>query len=214
MTYGELKNRALQLIFSYSIAGDPIQLTYNNQEDYVKQIPALLSAAQSEVYQIKRIEDVILLKDLTAEEFDNNDTILYHLPDDCLRMKPGLIIPRGRSHGRVYDRFTEYRLFGGTKILVPKGLPDDTLLEYEKCALPIPQNVQDNYVLKNPEYVNDILPYYVAAYLVLYDDAFRYAALYNEWETRLQRLAPNPTYVEVAPIQDVYFGFSTAAGVY
>ena len=45
MTYGELKRRVLQYIFSYTIAGDEIQLSYNNQADYVKLIPGLLNAA-------------------------------------------------------------------------------------------------------------------------------------------------------------------------
>ena len=206
MTYGEFKNRVLQLIFSYSIAGDEIPLSYNNQEDYVKQIPGLLSTAQSYVYQHKRIEDAILMHDLTIEEYDN-DTLLVWLPDDCLRMKPGLIVPRGTGHGSVFRRFTHYKLFGGNRLMVPKGLPENTIIEYERCSLPIPPNVLDEYVLRNPEYVNDILPFYVAAFVVLYDDPFRYAALYNEFETRLQRLTPNPTYVEESPIEDVYFGF-------
>jgi len=205
MTYGELKERVLQLIFSYSIAGDEIELTYNNQADYVKQIPGLMGTVQSYIYQIKTIEDSILLKDLDHE--DMGEVWLYHLPDDCLRIKPGLIIPRGQHHEAVFIRDARYKLFGGDKMMVPKDVPDNAILEYEKRALPIPQNVPDNYVLKNPDEVNEIIPFYIAAYIVMYDDAFRYSALYNEFETRLQRLMMNPTYVETSEVADVYGGF-------
>ena len=207
MTYGQFKDRVLQLIFSYSIAGDEIQLSYNNQEDYVKMIPALLNSCQSYIYQIKKIEDSIMIKDLDWEEMENG-LRLYHLPDDCLKMKPGLIIPRGRDHGRVFERFNNYRLFGGDKFIAPANLPDNTIMEYWKRGLPIPENPPDSYVLKNLDEINDIMPFYVAAFLVMYDDAFRYSALYNEFETRLMRLLPNPTYTEANTVFDVYDGFS------
>ena len=207
MTYGQFKDRVLQLIFSYSIAGDDIELSYNNQAGYVKMIPALLNTCQSDIYQIKRIEDSILLSDLDYEDLEG-DLRMYFLPDDCLRVKPGLIIPRHhRYQGRVFERFTGYRLFGGTKLMCPKGLPEDTILEYDKRGLPIPDNPPDTYVLRNPEEINDIMPFYVAAFVVMYDDAFRYSALYNEFETRLQRLLPNQTYTEVNDTFDVYGGF-------
>lgn len=206
MTYGELKTRVRQLVFSDSIAGDRIPETYNNQADYDKMIPGLLNKCQSYIYQIKTIEDSIMLKDLESEEFDN-DTILYLLPDDCLKVTPGLIVPRGWTRGDVFHRFTKYKLFGGNKILCPKGLPENTIMEYRKRPVPVPENVKDTFVLKNPEEINDLIPFYVAAFVVLYDDPFRYSALYNEFETGLQRLYPNPTYVEDNHIQDVYGGF-------
>lgn len=208
MTYGQFKKRVLQLIFSYSIAGDNIELTYNNQEDYVTMIPPLLDSVQSYIYQIRKIEDSILLKDLDCEELDDNN-MLYHLPDDCMQMKPGLIIPRGKSWQRVMHRYSGYRLYGGNKLLCPKGLPDSTILEYRKRVTPLPENPPDTYVLRNPDEINDIMPFYVAAFLVMYDDPFRYSALYNEFETRLQRLAPTPEYTEVNEIDDVYGGFNT-----
>lgn len=210
MTYGQFKDRVLQLIFSYSIAGDEIELSYNNQEDYVKMIPGLLNACQSYIYQMKKIEDSIMLKDLVMEDpEDNTGVVLYHLPDDCIKLKPGLIIPRGTKYGAVMERFTGYRLFGGDKILCPKGLPENTIVEYRSRGVPLPDNPSDNYVLRNPDEVNNIMTFYVAAFLVVYDDAFRYSVLYNEYETRLQRLLPTPAYTESNEIKDVYAGFST-----
>lgn len=207
MTYGQFKDRVLQLIFSYSIAGDNIELSYNNQADYVKMIPALLNTCQSYIYQIKHFEDSIMIKDLDWEDMEGGMR-LYHLPDDCLKMKPGLIIPRHRRFERAFERFNNYRLFGGDKFMAPANLPENTIMEYWKRGLPIPDDPPDSYVLKNTDEVNDIMPFYVAAFLVMYDDAFRYSALYNEFETRLQRLMTNPAYTETNEVFDVYGGFS------
>lgn len=205
MTYGELKARVLQYIFSYSIAGDPIELSYNNQEDYVKMIPGLLNSVQTYVYQVKHFDDIIKLSDLIKEEV--GDTDMYTLPDDCLKMKPGLVWIQGGGLRPQFVRFMNYKLLGGNKLLVQRGMGDKLLMEYQRRGVPVPENVPDNYVLKNTDEVNELLPFYIAAFCVMYDDAFRYSALYNEFETRLQRLEPNPTYVEESDIFDVYGSF-------
>lgn len=206
MTYGELKDRVLQLIFSYSIAGDTIELSYNNQADYVKMIPGLLNACQTEVYQLKKIYDSVKLKDLDHEQEDDG-LVLYHLPDDCITMTPGLIIPRNRGGRPVFERSMDYKLFGGDKMFCPAGLPDNTILEYQKRGTPVPMRIDDNYVLRNPDEVNELIPFYIAAFVVVYDDPFRYSVFYNEFETRLQRLSATPTYVEKTQVTDVYGGF-------
>lgn len=207
MTYGEFKNRVLQLIFSYSIAGDEIQLSYNNQADYVKQIPGLLNSAQTYVYQIKKYEDSVALSHLDKVDYGSEE--MFILPSDCLRMRPGLIQPGINQEGFPFRRYNRYRLFGGDKLLLPAGDAEkyNLILEYDRRGVPIPENVPDSYVLKNTDEVNEILPFYVAAFVVMYDDAFRYSALYNEFETRLSRLQPNPPYVELNTVDDVYFGF-------
>ena len=107
MTYGELKNRVLQLIFSYSIAGDEIPPSYNNQEDYLKQIPGLLNSAQTYIYQVKKFQDSISLTHLDKENYGTED--LYYLPDDCLKMKPGLIQPGITEEGYPFRRYNRYR---------------------------------------------------------------------------------------------------------
>ena len=201
MTYGTFKEKVLQLIFSSTIAGENIQLTYNNQADYVKAIPNLLNSAQSYVYQVKKIPETVLVKDLETE--DMGDRILIVLPEDCLQMKPGIIVPKGMPK-YAFTRSKNYRLFGGNKLICPKGLDQYAMIEYWKRAVPVPHDVQDNYVLKNTEEVNEILPFYVGAFLVKYDDPFCYQALKNEFEDRLMRLTPNPVYIEENEITDVY----------
>ena len=82
MTYGELKNRVLELIFSYSVAGSQIPATYNNQADYIAMIPGLVNNGQMDIAtSVKRIPAIVLLADLEQEQV--GERILYMLPDDC-----------------------------------------------------------------------------------------------------------------------------------
>ena len=198
----------LQLVFSYSLAGQTIPSTYNNQEDYIKQIPGLLNSAQTYLYQFKRIPECVRLSDLVCDE-DVDGMEMYYLPDDCLRMKPGLLLMTTETRHRMLgahltERFTDYRVIGGNRLLVPEGLGEELFLEYEKRTVPVTDDVADSYVLENVDEVNECIPFYIAAHLVMYDDSFRYASLKNEFEDRLNRLALNPTYVEDSEVRDAY----------
>ena len=46
MKYGEVCNAALQLMNQYSLAGDNIPTTYNNQADYYRRMAELVDDAQ------------------------------------------------------------------------------------------------------------------------------------------------------------------------
>lgn len=205
MTYGELKDRVLQLIFSYSLAGTEIPSTYNNQADYINKIPGLLNTAQTYLYQFKRFETAVAMTSLDKQECGSMD--MYTIPANCLRMKPGLIKPGRSPSGHLFERYTDYRRFGGDKILIPHGAAEamHLIFEYERRVTPVTSDVSDDYILENTDEVNEILPFYIAAQLVQYDDSFRYAALKNEFEDRLSRLALNPVYTEECEIRDAYF---------
>ena len=76
MTYGELKNRVLELIFSYSVAGSQIPATYNNQADYIAMIPGLVNNGQMDIAtSVKRIPAMALLSDLESEQA--GERVLY-----------------------------------------------------------------------------------------------------------------------------------------
>ena len=109
MTYGELKMRVLELIFSYSVAGSPIPATYNNQADYIAMIPGLVNNGQTDIAtSVKRIPAMAFLIDLEQEEVGNR--VLYKLPSDCwLPFTGGLLFPESRS----YERYFGYRFIGG-----------------------------------------------------------------------------------------------------
>lgn len=204
MTYGELKKQVLNLIFSYEIAGDTISLSYNNQADYVAMIPGLLNKVQSEVSQIKKINEIVKLGDLRKLDMGTYD--MFYLPDDCIQlMNGGLIMPEERPGEKFLTRrFKDFKVVGENRILVPKGLDNNLLVEYWKRPTPVSATVKDNYELENSEEVNQILPFYIAAYCVMYDDPFRYSALKNEYESSLQRIMINPVYVEASDIIDAY----------
>ena len=81
MTYGELKNRVLELIFSYSVAGSQIPATYNNQADYIAMIPGLVNNGQMDIATSeKRIAEMVLLSELESEQI--GERRLYKFPDE------------------------------------------------------------------------------------------------------------------------------------
>ena len=211
MTYGQLKKLVTQLIFSESIAGTEIQPTYNNQADYLRMIPGLVNDGMMYIATtVKRIPEMIPLSELTYEEMPNGDR-LYTLPEDFWRMHNGGIVwPKPISwNATAYERFHWYRIYANNKLLVPSRVPnlDEMLVEYYRYPHPLSDEPEDTDELDNTPDTQAALPYYVAAHLVLYDDPFRYSALYNAFETRLSRIT-EPVTTEYSMVDDVYGGFN------
>lgn len=208
MNYGQLRHRVMQLLYSDSIAGDEIPSTYNNQADYLKAIPGLVNDAQVYVATtVKKIPAMKKLVDLPAE--DMGIATAYTLPSSCWRMmNGGLMWPREERGMITFERFHGYKMMQNRKILIPKRAPrqDEMLVEYYRYPNELPDEPEDEEELDNTLEVQNAIPYYVAAHLVMYDDAFRYSALYNEFETRLGRIS-EPITTEYAPMEDAYSGF-------
>ena len=198
MTYGELKNRVLELIFSYSVAGTTIPATYNNQADYIAMIPGLVNNGQMDIAtSVKRIPAIVLLEDLEQEQV--GERILYKFPDDCwLPFTGGLLLERSRR----YERFFGYRFVAG-KIELPCHHPPDLALEYWRYPERVSVETEDSTELDNAPDVHECLVFYVAAYLLAYDDAYRYTVFLNMYEERIRRLR-EPVWIEPGPIEDVY----------
>lgn len=207
MTYGQCKNRALGLIFSQQVAGETVPASYNNQADYLAKIPGLINDAETYIATtVKPISAVAMLKDLTYE--DKGEYRLYSLPNDCYKMMMGgLIEPSDSAKAKYAANYTgDYTIIGENKILVPNRVRDDLLIEYYRYPALLSENPSDNTTLDNTPDVHECIPFYVAAYLVMYDNAFMYSAFYNNFETRLQRLS-RPAYIMRREINDVYGGF-------
>ena len=49
MTYEQVKNQTLKLLNQYSVAGNKVEGSYNNQADYLKRIPELVNDAMVEI---------------------------------------------------------------------------------------------------------------------------------------------------------------------
>ena len=89
MTYGQLKADVLRLIHQYSIAGNKVATTYNNQQDYLNRIPSLANDAL--VYlatTARRLREVADLSD----PVEMGNWLVYTLPGDFWQLCPSGII--------------------------------------------------------------------------------------------------------------------------
>ena len=65
MNYGQLKRQVMQLVFSESIAGNEIPVTYNNQAEYIRAIPGLANDCMMYIATtVKKIPELVLLTSL------------------------------------------------------------------------------------------------------------------------------------------------------
>ena len=198
MTYGELKNRILELIFSYSVSGSQIPATYNNQADYIAMIPGLVNNGQMDIAtSVKRIPAMVMLSELESEQI--GERVLYKLPADCwLPFTGGLLFPKSWR----YERFFMYRIIAG-KLELPWHAPEGLALEYWRYPERVSAETSDDTVLDNTPDVHECLVFYVAAHLLAYGDAYRYTTFLNMYEERISRLR-EPVWIEPGPIEDVY----------
>lgn len=214
MNYGQVKKASLQLIFSESIAGDPIAPTYNNQADYERMIPQLVNDGMMYIATtVKKIPAMVALENLNQDNTNENYDI-FMLPEDCFEMMNGGLVLQHKKNdfGQIADRVhRNYRLYGGNQLWLPKGQGANLFLEYWRYPKQFADDVTDDEELDNTPDTHACIPYWVAAQAVMYDDAFRHATLYNTFEDRLSRLKPNPTFIEDDRVHDVY-GFDLFPG--
>lgn len=200
MTYGEVKKEALKLLDKYSVAGDIVSPSYNNQADYLARIPGLVNDALTYICTaVKRIPaEAMIIRD-DCDELGG--MYQYSFPSDFWQIQSGgmLVVKNGEV-----SRFTGYIQIGNKKILFPKTLEGSLLFEYyrypDQVDLTAPE---DDYYLDCGLDIQTAIPYYVAAHLALQEDAFQYSTLYNEFETRLSRLTEGVR-TESRSADDVY----------
>ncbi len=85
------------------------------------------------------------------------------------------------------ERCQRYRLVGRDGFAVPRDLAEEggVMVEYWRCPVLLGASPAEDAELDNTVQVQMALPYYAAARLVMLDDPFAYAALYNEFEGKL-----------------------------
>lgn len=201
MNYKWARDFALELINQYSIAGAVVPGSYNNQADYLLRIPKLLDDAQMYVATNQgRIRTSVYLSELESDE--RGGWTAYKLPKDCWQVcSSGLV----RLSDGAIQRYHQYHQVGGTTILIPTDLGGDMLLEYFRYPTLLGDKPAEDAELDNTPTAQMALPYYVAAHIVMHDNAFAYQALYNEFEAKLARLAGVLT-TEVTAAEDSYGG--------
>ena len=199
MTYKWARDFVLQLINRYSVAGSEIAASYNNQADYIARIPALLNDAQIHVAtNTGKIRTLTALDSLERKTM--GEWILYQLPADCWQVCSGGLI---RTDGPQLHRYSKYRLLGDNGLAVPKSLDGEMMLEYFRYPALLGGDPAEDAKLDNTVEAQMALPYYVAALLVLQDDAFAYSALMNEFESKLARMGER-LQAQLTPIEDAY----------
>ncbi len=199
MNYKWVKDFALKLINQYSVAGEQIAETYNVQADYINKIPELVETGQLYIATTTgRIRTVVPLASL--ETSDMGSWTLYHLPEDCWQVCSGGLV---RCDGPVMQRYHKYHMVGDKGIAIPEKLDGDMFLEYYRYPLPVGTDPDEQAKLDNTVEAQMVLPYYVAAHLVMHDNAFAYSALFNEFESRLARLSEMPQ-AEMTVVEDSY----------
>lgn len=199
MNYAWARDFALQLINQYSVAGEKVPDSYNNQADYVARIPKLLDDGQIYVATtVRKLREVVPLTQLLPSYMPGWD--IYQLPEDCWQIGSGGLI---RFTGPNIQRYHKYRLLGAKQIAVPASLRGAVELEYYRYPKLLGAAPAEDAELDNTPEVQMALPYYAAAHLVMLDDAFAYASLMNEWETKLERLYELPQ-TELGITEDAY----------
>ena len=193
MTYGEIKRAVLELIDQHSAAGTEIAATYNNQADALSRLPGFVNAALSEIRTVVP-DHAVHHADLTDRS--EYGWISVRLPDDCQRILFGgvrKITPNGPEPCPL-----EQRVVWDQEILLKPG---EYFIPYVRCPqrLPVSPTPPDTYDLRERPDVLDCAFCQAAARLVMREDEFTYAALMNEYESRLARLVPQPT-AEYIPI--------------
>lgn len=202
MTYGEAKHKILGHCMADTIAGEPVELTYNNQADYVKRIPGLLNDVLRQLAtSVKRLTAEVKLTDLESEELGT--IVKYNIPSDCYRFNSDCLIDLNSIFdSNKHDFFAGYKRVGNS-ILLPQGLDEQLLFQYWRYPQKLSDNPSDNTVLDSSEEACEAAVFYVAGELMRYDNPYMYASLYNEFITQRNNMT-EPIWYEYQPIEDVY----------
>lgn len=198
MKYKEIRDRSLQLLNQYSIAGSVIEESYNNQQDYLNRIPALVNDAMTYIAttakRIPAVQEIVL-----EEVFENHGMYEIPLPVDCYQISPsGLLrFVDGRA-----ERCASFRR-AGNNLYLPKDAEGEYALEYYRYPQRLELNPDDDDEIDSRVDAQHAIPFYVAAHIVLHDDPGVRDVLMNEFETRLSRLSEEQ-YVEQGVVEDVY----------
>ena len=199
MNYGDFKNRVLMLINQYTIAGNEIALSYNNQDDYVLRIPSLLDSCQRYLATTtKPIYAEFPLDWADAEEKEG--FYIFTMPDDFYQLIGRGIPTMKNGQFKMYHR---YRWMGRKKLVIPCKDKGEMTVHYHRYPVAVPADPADDFQLDNEPDAQEAAAYYVAANLVMYDNAFAYSALYNEFESRRQQMFERPQ-AEYESVEELY----------
>lgn len=199
MTYGEFKTLVLKHIDQYTVAGEKVPLSYNNQADFVNKIPELTN---------------IVLRMIATTTAPITETISASALADVMEMPGGwskITMPKDfwRIHGsgillmggEELEISGNYRFLTNKEILVKTSEVSSMLIRYDRY----PRKVQgvDAELLDCEDAVADCASFYVGAQLMRTEDPYVYQSMMNEYSSMMAQIA-TPITAEYVRAKDVY----------
>jgi hypothetical protein len=185
MKYGEFKRSVMQLIDQFSVREAVMTQEYNDQGDFFVRIPALYNNAMLEMAQ-DAAPLVSVMEPDTEDVVEERGFVTFPLPDDFLSMsEDGL--PMVTRDGQM-TRMKEYWLVGDGQIRMRRYLYDHATLEYCRQPTRLTPDPDENTELDGTIEMQTAAEYYVAAMLMLREDSFVYATLYNKYDDLLSAM--------------------------
>lgn len=202
MTYGQVRDQVLKLLNQYTMAGVPVAGSYNNQQDYLNRIPSLVNDAMMEIATTARKITVLQnLRYLPREDLGKQ--VRYELPGDFYQLVSGSVVTT--QEGQVLHT-NQYSTQTSKYLLVPKEEAGDYTVAYYRYPFMLAETPHDSDALDNDPETHFAIPFYVAAHLVIHDDAFLYSSFYNKYEDKLAKMGSGLT-AEVRIVDDAYSFF-------
>lgn len=201
MTFLEFKRLVLQHLDQYSVAGEMIPLTYNNQADYTMRIAALANTALRTIATQAEMKMASFVP--AAKEYEGctelpNGMTKIEMPADFWTMT-GRGLPT--FEGDEYHRNMHYQWLTDREILVPTRELNKVVITYYRYPRKLLGT--DKELLDCSEAAADCASFYVAAQLARHDSPYAYQTLYNEFEQMMVRLK-KPVITETSDVEDVY----------
>lgn len=199
MNYGQVRDMVLKLLNQYTRAGAAVEPSYNNQQDYLNRIPALVNDAMMEIATTARkIPATIALRDLPCQELEGE--VRYQLPEGFWQFLSGSVVTT--REGRTLPTNC-YTVQGRRYLLVPAGQAEDCTITCYRYPDLLPDKPADTDRLDNAPETHFAIPYYVASYLVAGEDSFLCALFYNKYEDKLAKMNQGVT-AQVGAVADSY----------
>lgn len=206
MTYSEFEKLVLRHLDQYSVAGDVVPDSYNNQVDDRQRIVALCNIALKTIAtQGEKITDIIDPDTYDGRHDLKNGWTQIDMPSDFYAVHTG--IPKFErsawwdEHHQNFTTTMHYRYLNNRTILVPTRDLRRTLIEYFRYPRAVRGNADE--VLDCSEPAAEAASYYVASQLAREENAYLYQALNNEFESMMARLE-KPVTTEYTYTEDVY----------
>ena len=203
MNYGQARDLILKLLNQYTVAGEEYAVTYNNQQDYLNRIPALLNDAMMEIATtMKKIPATMNLNDLVCEE--RGHTLRFELPTDFYQFESGDTV---RTKNGFTFHTNWYAQQGKRFLIIPKAEKPKDQSEYEityyRYPTLLPEKPADSVPLDNDPETHTAAAYYAASFLVADDSAFLASMFMNKYEDKLAKMSRGIS-AEVHPTADSY----------